>query len=119
VNINPKIEATFKDFTVDGEKISIAYQNYTGKATKYLTYYTWSELPKQFYDDFHSSEICYATIDLWSKGNFKNIVEKIKTTLFQNGFTWTDNASETFEQDTGYFHVPINFFIEREAIDDK
>ncbi len=22
---------------------------------------------------------------------------------------WTDNGSETYEEDTGYYHVPVNF----------
>ncbi len=109
ININPKIEEIFANFEVDGELIPISYQNYTGKASKYLTYYTWFELPHIFADDDNQSEHCYFTIDVFSKGNFKNIAEAVKQKLKENGFVWTDNAAETFESDTGFFHVPMNF----------
>ena len=33
--------------------------------------------------------------------------EKLK----ENGFTQTDNVDEIYEPDTGYFHVPINFYV--------
>ena len=35
--------------------------------------------------------------------------EALLTKLKENGFTWTDNGPEIYEQDTGYYHVLVNF----------
>jgi hypothetical protein len=110
MNINPLIEQIFQKFIVDGENIPISYMHYDGNSKKYLTYYTWSETPQEFYNDAHNAEVCYGTIDVWSLGNFKNIAEKVKKTLIDNGFVWTDNGAETYETDTEYFHVAMNFY---------
>ena len=92
--------------------IPIAFLNYTGNSDIYLTYYTWLEKPENFYDNENHSEIAYGTIDIFSKSNFKDILESVKEKLMQYGFTWTDNGPETYEQDTGYYHVPVNFCAE-------
>lgn len=92
--------------------IPISFLNYTGNSDVYLTYYTWLEKPENFYDDENHSEIAYGTIDIFSKSNFKNTLQAVKSKLKENGFTWTDNGPETYEQDTGYYHVPVNFCAE-------
>ena len=56
--------------------------------------------------------MAYGTIDIFSKGNFKGILKEVKKILKANNFTWTDNGSETFERETGYYHVPVNFCAE-------
>lgn len=104
------IEETFKKFKVGDKEIPIAFLNYTGNSDIYLTYYTWYEKPENFYNDEYHAEIAYGTIDIFSKCNFKGILKKVKDKLKQNGFTWTDNGPETYEQDTGYYHVPVNFY---------
>ena len=110
MNINPLIEAAFADFTVAGRHIPIAFLNYTGTEKTYLTYYTWLEKPDNFYDDGHHAEVAFGTINIFSKGNFKEVLNQIKIKLKQNKFTWMDNGSETFDQETGYYHVPVNFY---------
>lgn len=110
MNINPQIEKMFKDFKVEKKPVPIAYLQYFGTDDVYLTYYTWSEIPELFYDDDYNTEVCFGTIDIWSKRNFKEIVELVKQKLRENRFIWTDNGTEIYEPDTGYFHVPINFY---------
>ena len=97
---------------MNGKVIQISFLNYTGNSYVYLTYYTWLEKPENFYDNENHSEIAYGTIDIFSKINFKDILESVKIKLKENGFTWTDNGPETYEQDTGYYHVPVNFCAE-------
>jgi hypothetical protein len=110
ININPILELAFRDFEVDGVKIPISFMKYTGKADSFLTYYTWSEVPEIFADDVNHAEAVFSTIDVFSKKNYKKIVEEVKKTLYQNGFTWTDNGSEMYEEDTKFYHVPMNFY---------
>lgn len=110
MNINPKIELAFSNFEIGEKLVPITFLNYTGKEDTYLTYYTWYEEPDDFYDDEHHIEIAYGTIDIFAKNNFKGVLKRVKKILKENNFTWTDNGPETFEQDTGYYHVPVNFY---------
>jgi hypothetical protein len=110
MNINPKIEAAFENFMVGGEQIPIFFQFYEGKAEKYLTYYQWSEQAENFADNTNNAEVAYGTVDVWSMKNYKEIVEAVKQTLKDNGFVWTDNGAEMYERETGYYHVPVNFY---------
>ena len=112
ININPIIESAFSGFEVNKKHIPIAFLSYTGNADTYLTYYTWQEQPENFYDDDYHAEISYGTIDIFSKGNFKDILKKVKNKLKENGFIWTDNGPESFERETGYYHIPVNFYLE-------
>ena len=111
MNINPKIEKIFSALKIDEKQIPIAYLQYFGTEDVYLTYYTWSERPELFFDNDYDAEVCFGTIDVWSKKNFKSLVEIVKQKLKENGFIWTDNGTEMYEPDTGYFHVPINFYV--------
>ena len=112
MNINPLIETAFKDFTVEGKSIPISFLRYTGQSDTYLTYYTWLCQPNNFYNDEHHVEVAYGTIDIFSKGNFKKLLKQVKKILKDNNFTWTDDGPEDFESETGYYHVPINFYFE-------
>lgn len=104
------IETAFENLVIDSKKIPISFLNYKGKSDTYLTYYTWFDEPDNFYDDEHHREIAYGTIDIFSKKNFKAILKQVKNRLKQNGFTWTDNGPEDYEIETGYYHVPVNFY---------
>ena len=109
ININPIIESAFSNFEVNKKRIPIAFLSYTGKADTYLTYYTWSEQSEHFYDDEYHAEIVYCTIDIFSRGNFKDILKTVKQRLKENMFTWIDNGPEDFDKETRYYHVPVNF----------
>jgi len=112
MNINPIIEQAFDDFKVDDLLIPIATIKYTGNASTYLTYYTWLNQPEGFSDDKPFILGTYGTIDVYSKDNFKKIVKEVVKKLEEIGFTWTGNDAEIYEENTGLFHVPINFYIE-------
>ncbi|GMB10682.1 MAG: hypothetical protein NkDv07_0602 [Candidatus Improbicoccus devescovinae] len=111
MNINPIIELVFKDFELDGIQIPVSFLFYTGKSDSYLTYYTYHEEPSLYSCDSNEAEIASVTIDIFSRNNFKILVETVKQKMKNGGFTWQNNASETYEPDTKYFHVPINFTI--------
>ena len=45
----------------------------------YLTYYIWHEQPENFLDDEYHPEVAYGTIDIFSKGIFKDISKEVKS----------------------------------------
>lgn len=115
MNINPIIEKSFEHFEVDGMNIPIEFKKYSGNASTYLTYYTYLVKPESFADDQAIINGTYATIDIFSKGNFKKIKKEVKKILKEKGFTWISDEAEDYEENTGLFHVPVNFFIESEG----
>ncbi|MDR1240275.1 MAG: hypothetical protein LBK29_00115 [Oscillospiraceae bacterium] len=114
MNVNPIIESIFKDFKLDGIQIPVNFLFYTGKADSYLTYYTYMEEPSLYANDTNKAEIASVTLDIFSRNNFKILVETVKQKMTDGGFTWQSNASENYEPDTKYFHVPVNFTIGRQ-----
>ncbi len=115
MNINPLIESMFNGFTVDGIDIPIAYQLNEEKRDIFLTYYTRIERPEEFADDLPILEGTYGTINIYSKLDFKLLLKEVKRILKKNGFTVTDSGPEDFEEDTGFYHIPVNFYIESEV----
>ena len=62
-------------------------------------------------DDELLGYVLYYDFDVYSTGNFFNIIESIKEKLKENGFVWQPSRSsqDFFETDTGYFHKTLNF----------
>lgn len=116
MNINEIIEKVFKDFEFEGEIIPISPVFYSGEATTYLVYYTYSTTPDSFADDMPTFESTYGTLDIYSNKNFKKLKNEVKRKLVKEcGFTWTDDGMEDYEEDTNLWHVPINFVVGSEV----
>ena len=59
----------------------------------------------------------YYDFDVYSKGNYLNIIESIKEVLTANGFVWQPSKSsmDMYEPDTGYYHKTLCFAFPREV----
>ena len=109
--MNEKIEEIFADFNTP-----VSFLRYDGKKTTYVTY-------EQIYiDNSFSGDnellgyVDYYDFDIYSKGNYVDLIEEIKSKLIENGFTWQPSKSsgDMYEYDTGYVHKTLCFAIERE-----
>lgn len=107
MEINSRIEKAFKNY-----KLPIAFRHYKGKANQYLTYYTYSTVFEDAVDDEFTNEVKYGTLDIYSKTNYIQIIKEVIKILKENGFTVTDLGIEDYEEDTGFHHVPVNFYYE-------
>ena len=85
------------------------------KPETYITYYTYLETGELYGDDEELTESTFGTIDIFSKINFKRLVDEVKRALKKAGFTVVSSGPEMWEDDTGYYHVPVDFFIESES----
>lgn len=111
--MNELIETLFENFSVP-----VSFLRYTGKSTTYVTYQQ-TDIDNSFSgDDGLLGYVDYYDFDIYSKGNYLEIVESIKNILVANGFTWQPSRSsgDMYEDDTGYFHKTLCFAIEREVI---
>lgn len=116
--MNELIETIFKNFEVDGNAIPVSFLQYNGKSTTYVTYQLEYENNSFSGDDEMLGYVVYYDFDVYSKGNYLNIIESIKEIMKQNGFMFQPSRSsgDFFEIDTGYYHRTLNFAIEKEEL---
>jgi len=113
--MNEEIQKIFKNFIVDGIKIPIAFMRYTGKETTYLTYQSIGNSPVLSSDDKTDYTADTIDIDIYTKGNYLNIMKEIKKIMLANEFVFVEDSPDMYEQDTGYYHRTITFAKEREG----
>lgn len=114
MNINPIIEDALDGLQYNGKTVNIAPNvlDQRRKGECYCTYYTYLDQDEAFADDEPQDSVTYGTLDVFCKGNIKALLRGIKTRLRAAGLMLGDVGPELFESDTGYLHVPINFYIE-------
>jgi len=116
--MNNLIENIFADFKVDNVLIPVSFLRYEGKSTTYITYMHYDSDNSFSGDDEIMGYVDYYDFDIYSKGNYLNIIESVKQIMKQNGFMWQPSRSsrDMFEADTGYYHRTLSFAIEREEV---
>lgn len=114
--MNSLIETIFTDFKVDGVSIPVSFLRYDGKLTTYVTYMQYDADNSLSGDDELIGYVDYYDFDVYSKGNYFNVIESVKQKLKENGFVWQPSrtSEDMFEDDTGYYHKTLSFAIERE-----
>ena len=114
--MNELIETIFQNFQVDNVSVPVSFLKYDGKSTTYVTYQQ-TYIDNSFSgDDELLGYVDYYDFDIYSKGNYLNIIESVKSVMKQNGFMFQPSRSsqDMYEDDTGYFHRTLSFAIERE-----
>ena len=115
-DVRTLITTIFNNFTVDGKKIPVSFMRYKGKETTYVTWMQ-SDMDNSYAGDNELlGYVGYYDFDVFSKGNYTNIIEKIKEIMKDNGFMYQPSkcSSDMFEDDTGYYHKTLCFAIEEE-----
>lgn len=109
------ITSLFDGFSVDGVSIPVKYLHYLGHGEPYIIWGQEDADNSLTGDDRLLGYADYYDFDIYSKGNFLNIVEAVKDLLTEHGFVWqlSKSSSDMFEEDTGYYHKTLNFGILR------
>ena len=108
--MNELIEKIFRDFSVP-----VSFLHYNGTATAYVVYMQTDIDSTLSGDDELVDWVEYYDFDVYSKGNYFQIIEDLKRILKKNGFVWQPSreSSDMYESDTGYYHKTLCFAIER------
>lgn len=93
--------------------IPVHFQTYAGDSSTYITFFTYLEQGEEFADDEERATGYYVQVDVWSKGNYNDIVERTKALLKKQGFE-RKTEHEYYETDTKIFHKCIRFFYKEE-----
>jgi len=114
--MNELIESIFSGFTVDGKEIPVSFLYYKGHGEPYVTYMQQDADGSMSADDELQGYVDYYDFDVYARGNFVPIVERVKEVLKAHNFVWQPSRSsqDFFETDTGYYHKTLNFAILKE-----
>ncbi len=114
--MNELIKTIFQDFTVGGESIPVKFMHYMGHGEPYIVFMNMDADNSLSGDDDLIGYVDYYDFDVYSKGNFLEIVESVKQLLKDNGFVWqlSRSSQDMYEVDTGYYHKTLNFAYMRE-----
>lgn len=109
--INDLIERIFADFTVDDVAIPVKFVYYNGHDDAYIVYHQQDANNSLTGDNELIGYVAYYDFDVYSKGNYEEIVESMMSILEENGFVWQPSRSsmDLFEPDTGYYYRTFNF----------
>jgi len=104
VNLNSLVISTLAP---TGVKVS--FQTYTGSDTTYITFYEYNQQGALFADDTEQRTQYSIQVDVWSKGNYKNVIEQVRALMTSAGFI-RNSEGELYENDTKTFHKYFRFY---------
>lgn len=114
--MNREIEQLFNDFNVDGVDIPIAFIRYRGDLKTFITYHEIDNQPRVEADNKPIYSVSEFDFDIYTDGNYLNIVSEVKKILINNDYVWIDDSPDMFEEDTRLYHKTITFAKERSVI---
>lgn len=95
--------------TLASTGIPVSFQVYKGNATTYITFFEYNQQGALFADDTEQRTQYSVQVDVWSKGNYKNVVEQVRELMTSAGFT-RNSEGELYENDTKTFHKYFRFY---------
>lgn len=104
MNINKAIIDALKPLNVP-----VSFQIYNGTADTYITIFCYLENGELYADDIQKGTGYYMQVDVWSKTNYTNIVEQIKSAMTQADFSFL-SAYDLYENDTKIYHKAMRFY---------
>ena len=109
--MNNEIQTIFANFKVGGQTIPVSFLRYGGKETTYITYQEIQDDTSYSADDNLQAYVRYYDFDIYSKGNYLNVIESVKEILEANDWRWQPSmtSQDLFEDDTGYYHKTLCF----------
>ena len=109
--MNKEIETIFTNFAVGGVTIPVTFLRYEGKLTTYITYQEIQDDTSFSADDKLQAYVTYYDFDIYSKGNYLEIIESVKEILEANDWRFQPSmtSQDLYEDDTGYYHKTLCF----------
>lgn len=111
--IHTLLRQIFSGFEVDGVSIPVNFLFYQGHGEPYITYMQQDADNSLSGDDDLLGYVEYYDFDIYSRGNYLPIVERVIEIMESNGFVFQPSRSsaDMYEVNTGYYHKTLNFAI--------
>ena len=108
-----ELKSIFENFKVKEKSIPVEHMRYKGKEKTFITWFLLSERSSLNADDENLYSICPVDIDIFSDGNYLDIMNEVKKLMKKNNWSWLEDSEEMFEEDTGLYHRTMTFEKER------
>lgn len=95
--------------TLAPTNVPVRLLTYPGPDTTYITFFEYNQQGTLFADDIEQETQFSIQVDVWSKGNYKNLVVQVRTLMINAGFT-RNGENEFYETDTQIFHKVMRFY---------
>lgn len=96
--------------------VKVAELVYTGTADPYIIYQQYNENGEAFAENKEIATSYYFQIDIWTKGDFKDLSKQVLKLMIEAGFYRTF-STELYEKDTKLKHKIIRFQYVEEHLD--
>jgi hypothetical protein len=94
--------------------VPISFQKHSGDELKYTTFFEYLQQGENFADNRETCTGHYVQVDVWSKGDYSDLINNILNAMILAGFRRT-NQTEMYEDDTQTYHKVLRFFYEEEV----
>lgn len=111
--MNEEIKSILTDISVKGASVPVAHLRYKGSSKTFVVWSMLSERPSLSGDDEPIFSVASVDIDVYSNGNYMELITEIKRVMKENGWLWVEDSLEMYEDDTGLYHRTITFEKER------
>mgnify|MGYP004606844901 FL=1 len=112
--MNEEIKSIFGDSLTVGDKtMPVAHLTYKGPSKTFVTWTVIEETPALSANDEDLISVCGVDIDIFSDGNYSDIVKEVKKTMKKNEWVWTGDRPEMYEEETRLYHKTCSFEKER------
>ena len=91
--------------------IPVRFQHYSGTETPYLTFFNYLESGQLHADDEEKLTGIYIQLDLWSEGDYTDLVSQIHNRMTNAGFL-RRNFNDLYEQNTNLHHKVMRYYKE-------
>ncbi|MDR2513746.1 MAG: hypothetical protein LBD02_00875 [Christensenellaceae bacterium] len=105
----PTVDSLVKS-TLAALGVPVARLRYKGKANTYITFQLVLGRDAAFADDEDIAKEQFYRADIYSKTDYVALVRQAERALKQAGFYGITVNAEAYENDTGFYHVPLEFY---------
>jgi hypothetical protein len=84
------------------------FQTYSGSTFPHITFFEFNQQSALNTDDSEELTAHSIQVDIWSKGDYTDLVKQVKTSLLAIGFT-RSMETEFYENDTKIYHKVLRF----------
>lgn len=102
-----------ESINVKNKSIPVGHLRYKGTSKTFVTWTMLPESPALNGDDEPLYSVGQVDIDVFSNGNYLDIMGEIKKIMKENKWMWVEDSQEMYEDDTELYHRTITFEKER------
>ena len=109
--MNEEIERIFNGFTVDDVEISVNFEFYDGEDQSWIIYSNADNYHSYSGDDELLGYVTYYDFEIYSKGNYLDIIKAVKALMKENGWSFQPSLSsqEGYDRDTRVYSKTLCF----------